>query len=172
MHRRLHHGSSLYAAKILDWLTALSEDGAPQRPLPAPIDPENRENAALLDPLSLSPGEQWRFCRSHTLPWADMMLVTTCLGAKLQIPFTGTGLSLVLDFGQTSADFCYRVDGGDPIPAQLDYPDWCGDSGWVRAMELGYPLERGDHVIELEVVRPAQMRAGSRFDIMLLGVIP
>ena len=101
---------------------------------------------------------------------ADELLIFYVAGDRMYHFFTPTQTTDLM--GEVAGIDSFTVYSNYRLQWRKPNPDWCGDSGWVRAMELGYPLERGDHVIELEVVRPAQMRAGSRFDIMLLGVIP
>lgn len=169
------YGSSLYAQSVIQWMeTVLSEkfEAKKEEMLP-PMDSENWEQARLLDMMKLAPGAPWHYCRSHTLPWADIMLMTTSYGAQLQIPFTGTGLCLFLDFGKTSSDFRFRIDRGAWQNSGIDYPEWCGDAGWLRTIVLAESLERKDHILEIETLRPPfTSRVGSRFEIAMIGIVP
>lgn len=142
-------------------------------PCQEPIDLKNWEQAHLLPVAELNPDYHWHYCRSHSLPWADLMLVTTSYQAELEIPFEGTAICLSLDFGKTSADFCFSIDGGEWQPSGMDYQDWSPDVGWLRTVVIAGDLERGKHLVKIRTIRPdSTARVGSRFEIAMIGIVP
>ena len=85
---------------------------------------------------------------------------------------------LACDFGKSSAEFLWRIDGGDWQPSNRERPDWAGAEGWYRTTLLSEDLAPGRHTCELEVVHgnpdgslPGTAYTGTTFDLGLIGVI-
>lgn len=139
---------------------------------PPPLDPENWERATTLGLADVELTGPWtlRRCRYW---WADQLLETAAVGARLAFDFTGRELCLGFDFGKASAEFRYRIDGGEWVQAVRDRPDWCGESGWFRLFRVPGELPSGPHRMELEVVHGGRPDCtGTNFRLALIGVVP
>ncbi|XEC93615.1 SGNH/GDSL hydrolase family protein [Paenibacillus tarimensis] len=114
----------------------------------------------------------WTLRRFPYYEWIDMVLETAAAGASLSFTFEGRGLALGFDFGKASAEFRYRIDGGDWKTVERDRPDWVGNDGWFRLSFLGDELERESHSCELEVLHGNKPGCtGTNFRLGLVGVI-
>jgi lysophospholipase L1-like esterase len=91
-------------------------------------------------------------------------------GARATAAFDGQGVAVALDFGKLSADFRWRIDGGDWQPSAWERFDWMGDRGWFRLSVLSDELGPGKHQLELEVVHPGAGLAGTQFALAMIGV--
>lgn len=170
-----HRGSLSYAQSVFPLLEA--ELGGPagaarkRKPprLPPPLHPQNWENAHIL-PLDTARTEgPWAILRWTHCPWIDQVLHTSTPGARATIPFEGRGLCLGFDFGKLSADFRWRLDGGEWKRAGLERYDWMPPRGWFRPFVVADDLPRGKHEFELEVLHPGEGRLGSDFDVAMIG---
>lgn len=191
-------GSYSYGRSVIGYLqAALAEPGAGEtaneRTLAdgrsAAADGENGENdepAALSAPLhsacwqavSFVPFERirtegpWLVRRWTTLQWIERALTTSAVGARLSCTFEGRGVALAFDFGKLSAEFRYRIDGGEWQRMSRERPDWCGPSGWLKLETLSDELAPGEHELELEVIHGNRPDcAGTRFDLGFIGVL-
>ncbi len=178
-------GSLSYAESVTDFLEKelLPQPGGGPIPagsdLPVPLDPENWEGAHALPFDELRLEGPWQVQRWTRLAWIDQALHTSAPGAKLAFEFEGRGLLLGFDFGKASAEFRYRLDGGEWRDSDRDRPDWCGPDGWYRTFPAADDLKRRKHTFELEVVhgnasggKDAALYVGTNFNLALVGVIP
>jgi hypothetical protein len=148
--------------------------------LPAPFNPKNWGKAAILPFSEVQLTGAWSVRNWPKLYWVDRVLHTSALGARLAFSFEGGGLLLGFDFGKSSAEFTYRVDGGEWQKSNRDRPDWCGPDGWYRTFQAADDLAPGRHTFELEVVHglsdPAagspDKYTGVNFNLALVGMIP
>lgn len=140
--------------------------------LPAPLDPNHWEAADLIPLSELQLEGPWVTKRWPYYEWFDQVLETFVIGAKLSFHFTGRGVVLAFDFGKTSAEFRYRLDGGPWIEEQRERPEWAGDEGWLRLSRLREGLPEGNHFLELEVIRSQDPACrGVNFRLGLVGII-
>lgn len=140
--------------------------------MPEPIDSNHWQAASVLPLDSIQLEGAWVTKRWTYYEWFDQVVETCAIGAKLSFHFTGRGVALAFDFGKTSAEFKYRVDGGAWIEEQRERPDWAGADGWLRISRLEEDLPEGDHFFELEVIRshdPASV--GANFRLGIVGII-
>ena len=147
--------------------------------LPAPLHPANWEHAFSLPFEQVQLAGPWVVKRWVRHAWLDYVLQTAAPGARLSFDFTGRGLQLGFDFGKSSAEFRYRIDGGAWLTSQRDRPDWCGVEGWFRPILLADDLPLAGHHFELEVTHanPNGDQAlgprvtGTTFNLGLIGII-
>jgi len=133
--------------------------------------------------------DRWQFLKhipldsiEHTGPWVldnfpsssrmDQVLMTNGIGAKLRIPFHGTGLVLFFDFGSMSCEFYQTLDAGEKEAVARERYDWHGTGGWPRIHYVARDLPEGDHVVEIEVKHGLVQPSGTRFVLGDVVVIP
>jgi hypothetical protein len=148
--------------------------------LPKPLNPANWEHARMLPFSALQLKGPWIIQRWLKTVWIDQVLYTAAIGAELQLQFEGSGLILGFDFGKTSCEFRYQLDGGEWKISNRDRPDWCGQEGWFRTFSVAEDLPVGKHTLKLEVIHgnatgkepvPARF-SGTNFCLAFVGVIP
>ena len=178
-------GSLSYGQSVAAFLQKELLDSPSSQPirggagLPAPLSPANWERARLLPFGDVRLQGPWSIVRWSKYTWLDQVLHTAALGARLSFDFEGRGLLLGLDFGKMSAEFNYRLDGGDWQFSDRDRPDWVGADGWLRTTLIADDLPPGRHTFELEVVhgnpggeKPWTSYNGTTLDLGIIGVIP
>lgn len=146
--------------------------------LPQAIDPMNWENAHLIPFENVELTGPWLVRRSTKMVWVERCLSTNTPGARLAFSFKGRGATVGIDFGKTSAEFRYRIDGGPWLESGFDRPEWVGPEGWYRSKVLTQDLPLAEHRAEIEVthgnptgdVALMPRYAGTRLDINHLGV--
>ncbi|WP_165822563.1 SGNH/GDSL hydrolase family protein [Paenibacillus montanisoli] len=175
-----HRGSLSYGQSVIAFLEKelLVESAVPdttivrEHVLPAPLHHQHWGESVLLPLAEVQTSGPWVIRRWPYYEWIDRVLETAAIGAKLAFTFEGRGLSLGFDFGKKSAEFRYRIDGGDWIRVSRDRPDWCGDDGWYRACYLGEELLSGVHRFELEVTHGDRPECrGTNFRLAHIGII-
>lgn len=115
----------------------------------------------------------WIIRRWSTLEWIDQVIDTSAIGATLSFEFTGRGLCLGFDFGKTSAEFRYRIDGGEWIEEVRERPDWCEDEGWYRISCITDELTSAKHEFELVVIHGNRPECkGTNFRLAMIGIVP
>ena len=140
--------------------------------MPAPLNPMNWERAEALPFSKVRLDGPWTIRRWTKYSWIDQVLETAAVGAKLAFEFDGRGLVLGFDFGCTSSEFRYRVDGGGWEVSRRDRPAWCGPEGWYRVSTIADDIPPGRHTAELEVVHGnAENCTGTNFRLALIGVV-
>jgi hypothetical protein len=173
-----HRGSLSYAQSVTLYLEgALNDDSAQMgnsRPasLPEPLHPGHWQSARQLPLESLQRSGPWSLRRWAGLAWIDQILETSAVGATLEFDFSGPVLAMGFDFGKTSAEFRYRLDGGDWITMARERPSWCGNEGWYRISILAEDLAPGTHHCELEVLHGDTAECtGTNFRLAMIGVV-
>lgn len=178
-------GSLSYAQSVIDYLRheLVSEPGQTVIPaganLSEPLNARHWGNAQILPWSAVRQEGPWQLLRWSKSVWMDQVLHTTAVGARLSFEFTGRGLLLGFDFGKASAEFMYRLDGGEWIYSDRDRPEWCGLEGWYRTFLVADDLPQGQHSFELEVVHgnasgtaSASLYAGTTLNLALIGIVP
>lgn len=173
-----HRGSLSYAQSVNTFLNQELVVNPPdpealgEYMLPEPHNPNNWERTYNLTPDQVRLEGPWVIRRCTTIAWIDKTIETPAAGARLSFDFSGRGVSLTFDFGKTSADFRYRLDGGDWVDHRLDRPEWCPDEGWLRTVNIADDLELGSHTFELEVVHGDRPECrGTNLRLGLIGVV-
>jgi hypothetical protein len=181
-----YRGSLSYAQSVIAFLEKdiYTQPGSPEIPagtnLPVPLDVHNWENAYILPFSQVKLDGPWTIRRWNRLAWIDQVLYTAAVGTKLSFSFQGCGLCLGFDFGKASAEFRFRLDGGDWKLSGMERPEWCGLEGWYRLFIVAEDLSSGNHTFELEVIHgnpdgdttKASLYTGTNFNLGLIGVIP
>ncbi|MFA6286660.1 MAG: SGNH/GDSL hydrolase family protein [Opitutaceae bacterium] len=138
---------------------------------PAPLDPAHWESAAsfsfddvkLTGPWTLRLSPRW---------WADRFLETAAVGARMEFTFEGRALCLGFDFGKSSSEFRYRLDGADWVTSNRKRPSWCPESDWFQIYPVSENLAPGSHHIEIEVVHGNRPECtGTNFRLALIGIV-
>ncbi len=144
-----------------------------KKPLPPAFSLNHWEHTEILPFKDVKLEGPWTIRRAAALlPRVDQLLTTSAIGAKLSFTFSGTGLALIFDFGKKSAEFRYRLDGGEAVTSSRERPDWCGDGGWLQPYWIADGLPDGEHHFELEVVHGNRLECkGTNFHLGLIGII-
>ncbi|GIP20975.1 SGNH/GDSL hydrolase family protein [Paenibacillus sp. J22TS3] len=173
-----HRGSLSYAQSVIRFLeqelVAQPNGTGPAacEDRPVPMNAGNWEHVELLPFEEIKCEGPWVIRRWVNLEWIDQVLETAAVGAKLEFSFEGRGLALGFDFGKSSAEFRYRLDGGDFKVSSRDRPSWVGDEGWFRLELIADDLPKGSHRFELEVIHgSADGCTGTDFRLAFAGVI-
>lgn len=171
-------GSSVYAQSVSNFLQKELIDepnlnGIPYGDkLPEAINKSNWENTCMIPFSEFKLKGPWAVRRWRNQNMIDQVLTTAAVGAKLSFNFKGRGLSLACDFGKTSAEFKYRLDGGEWLQTKRERPSWVGDNGWFKIENLYDDLENKEHTFELEVIHGNREDCkGTNFRLILAGVI-
>ncbi|WP_027092774.1 SGNH/GDSL hydrolase family protein [Cohnella thermotolerans] len=171
-------GSLSYGESVIGFLReALGDGGSGQdesaaSSLPEPLHADCWQDVRFVPFEDIRTEGPWTVRRWVKLHWIDRTLSTFAVGAKLRFSFEGQVLALAFDFGKRSAEFRYRIDGGEWIVSSRERPDWCGDSGWMKLEVLYDGLAQGRHEFELEVVHGGRPDCkGTNFDLAFVGVI-
>jgi hypothetical protein len=174
-----YRGSLSYAQSVIAYLERelCTAPDAPPLPtgdqLPAPLDPLNWERATQVPFAAVKLQGPWVVRRWLGMPWMDLVLDTAAPGARLAFNFTGRVLTLGFDFGKNSAEFRYRLDGGDWVTVTRDRPVWCGPEGWYRLTPIAGDLLAAEHKVELEVLHGDRAECtGTDFRLALIGIVP
>jgi hypothetical protein len=140
--------------------------------LPEPLNVSHWGSVSRLPFTEVTLEGPWLIRRSSRLVWIDQMLTTSAIGAKLAFSFEGAGLALAFDFGKRSANFIYRIDGGEQVEHVFDRQDWCPEEGMFQLALVGRDLPPGQHRMELEVIHgDGPGCTGTRFKLAFIGVI-
>ena len=168
-------GSLSYGQSVIAFLEkerARSKRPAVSPALPPPLNPRHWEQAHCLPFSKVRLKGPWTIRRWSNLVWIDQTLSSAAPGAQLSFSFKGRGLSLGFDFGKKSAEFRYRLDGGEWQVSKRDRPTWCGDEGWFRISPIADDLPDGNHTFELEVIHGNDANCtGTNFNLALIGII-
>ncbi len=170
-------GSLSYAQSVIAYLeeavSATPGDevmrcGDPQPPLNA----RHWESAHTLPFEAVQVQGPWTLRRFPHHAWIDRILSTTAPEASISFRFHGRGLALAFDFGKTSSEFRYRLDGGAWLTMTRERPEWCGDHGWYRLDTLADDLDAREHDVTLEVVHGNRPECtGTNCDLALIGIV-
>jgi len=139
---------------------------------PPALDPKHWESAHALPFDQVQFHGPWTIRRWLGMPWIEYALVTAAPGARLTFNFEGRGLALGFDFGTTSAEFRYRLDGAGWVTVTRERPSWCGTAGWYRLSILADDLPIQNHEVEIEVIHGNRPECtGTNFHLGLIGII-
>lgn len=153
-----HRGSLAYAQAVVPLLKrelpGAQLGAGPGRPavLPAPRDPQAWERVGRVPWAEVRLGGPWTLRRWSGCPGMDEVIHCTAPGATLAFGFEGRGLLLGFDFGRTSSEVRWRLDGGPWRQTRRERPGWVGESGWYRPELMADDLSPGRHAFELETV--------------------
>jgi len=172
-------GSVSYAAAVTALLKvelAPEKIAAAQPPLvpqlPVPLDSGNWQNISTLPFSTVRTAGPWLIKRFSTLEHLDQGLETHAPGARLEFDFTGRGLLFIIQYGKRSAEFNYRIDGGEWIPMVRERYDWSGDRNMVRATFITEDLSPGSHHFELVVTHGQRPDCtGTEFRLGSIGIL-
>lgn len=172
-------GSFSYGTSVIGFLqeellsnVPASSEAAASKELPAPLTEGHWQNARFVPFEDIRTEGPWTVRRWVNLQWIDHALSTFAVGSKLSFDFEGTVLALAFDFGKRSAEFRYRVDGGEWTTSNRERPDWCGPSGWLKLEVLFDDLPSGIHHFELEVVHGSRPDCGgTNLDLAFAGIV-
>jgi len=140
--------------------------------LPVPLDALCWDNVYDLTFDQVQTSGPWVIRRWPHLEWIDQVLETSSVSAGLAFTFEGRGLVLGFDFGRSSAEFRYRMDGGEWLVSERERPAWVGEDGWYRLSYFGDDLEPGSHQFELEVIHGNRPDCtGTNFRLAKVGII-
>jgi len=171
-------GSLSYAQSVIAFLRKELVDSPSQGDIPtgearpAPLNAHNWEHTALVPFSAVKLEGPWTIRRWLLNPWIDEALCTSAIGAKLRFEFEGRGLALAFDFGKTSSEFRWRLEGGEWTPVVRERPDWRGPQGSFYLSLLADNLPAGRHDVEIEVTHGNRPDCtGTNFHLGLIGVI-
>lgn len=173
-----HRGSLSYAQAVIaflqrELLEAPRPDAAPSGVhLPPPLDTRCWQNVSQIPYADIARTGPWTERRWGQLNWIDQVLHCTAPGATLTARFEGRGLVAAFDFGTTSAEFRWRIDGGEWRVSERERPAWVGPSGWFRPTVLAEDLAPGEHTLDFETTRGLRPDCtGCTTDLVFLGVV-
>lgn len=173
-------GSYAYAEAVIRYLEDELErqpgdaawDAARAKALAQPLHPDHWGNAELLPLEAIRTRGPWTIRRWLYHAWIDQVLETAAVGAGFELDFEGRGVALAFDFGKTSAEFRWRIDGGEWRAETRERPDWVGPDGWFRLSVLTESLPPGPHRLELEVMHGSRPDCtGTNFRLALAAAI-
>lgn len=169
-------GSWSYATAVQSFLaTSLTNtdgQGDPAGSLPPSIFEGHWQSAWTLPLEKIDTQGAWVLKRFYGQHHLDQVLETHAPGSALGFYFVGRGLAFIFNYGRRSAEFRYRLDGGDWITAARERPDWGGDRGLVRAFVVDDTLDYGTHRFELEVLHGDRADCtGTEFRLGVVGVL-
>lgn len=141
--------------------------------LPAPLHPRHWQYAYRFDLAAIETQGPWLWKRSTKIVWMDLLLSTAGIGARLTFSFHGRGIALGFDFGATSADFNYAIDGGEWVAYRHNRPPWIQPEGWFKCDVIEGNLPDGEHRMIVEVIHGDRPECkGTNFHLALVGIIP
>ncbi|MDQ0058564.1 SGNH/GDSL hydrolase family protein [Paenibacillus harenae] len=145
---------------------------APSSELPPPLDPKCWDDVFELPLESIRTSGAWTIRRWPYYEWIDRVLETAAIGARLSFEFDGRGLALGFDFGKASAEFRYRIDGGEWQTEKRERPDWVSADGWYRLSYYGDDWKPGIHRFEAEIIHGNRPDcSGTNFRLAKVGII-
>jgi len=169
-------GSLIYGESVIEFLKGeLKKTPVEDKShvLPVAYNIKNWEKAYLLPFSKVKLTGPWIIRRWTTVEWMDQVIDTAAVGARLSFSFTGRGLALGFDFGKTSAEFRYRIDGGGWKEEVRERPDWCQDEGWYKISCITDELTSSEHEFELEVIHGNRPECkGTNLRLSMIGIVP
>lgn len=143
-------GSVLYGEAVAEYLDLeLARETKARGEIPAPLDPLNFEFTEQLPLDALDFRAPWILRRSN-LHWSvGQYLETFAPGAELTVPFEGRAAVVRLDYGGTSGELEYSVDGGETKTLGLDSPSWAGERNWQKPVVFDAE-GNGKHTLRLK----------------------
>lgn len=173
-----HRGSLSYAEAVIAYLQRELLDNPSDRAapsgsaLPHPLDAGCWEKVAQIPFAAIARTGPWTERRWGKLNWIDQVLHCTAPGARLSARFEGRVLVAAFDFGATSSEIRWRIDGGAWQTTDRERPAWAGAAGWFRPSILAEDLSPGPHEVEIETMRSTRPEAtGCTSTLAFLGVV-
>lgn len=167
----LSYGQSVIAF-LQEELAGNRQIPQPSMGLPEPLNPRHWGGAVTLPLEQVRASGPWTLRRWYNCPFIPYVWDTAAVGAGLAFEFNGRGLALGFDFGNQSAEFRYRLDGGDWRQTARERFDWAGLTGWFRLQHIADDLPDGDHSFEMQVVHGNTPGCkGTDMRLGLIGVI-
>jgi hypothetical protein len=149
----LSYGQSVMAFLQRELIDAPSMKALPSGDaLPKPIVADHWQKTQIVPFSKVTLDGPWQIHRNVSLAWIDRQLQTSAVGATLSFEFAGRGLLLGFDFGKTSAEFRYSIDGGESKTSHRERPGWCPPDGWYRSFLVTEDLSAGTHTFTMETV--------------------
>jgi hypothetical protein len=140
--------------------------------LPPPLNRLCWDKVHLLPLADLKQEGPWVLRRWSHYSWFDQVLSTSAPGARLSFSFCGRSAYLCFDFGRTSSEFRYRIDGKKWKISSRDRPSWCSNAGWPRLFCVADNLSNKKHSLEVEVIHGNRQEClGTQFDLGFIGII-
>lgn len=152
-----NRGSLSYAQSVIAYLEtdrkrSASAGRQAERTMPEPLSARHWGATAFVPFENVRTEGPWVVRRWLDYEWIDRVLETAAVGAKLAFDFEGRGVALGFDFGQSSAEFRYRLDGGEWVASNRKRETWLPMDGLFSNYLISDELENGKHTLELEVV--------------------
>lgn len=174
-----HRGSWSYGQAVVAFLDKELSEGTscdPTAPrawtLPTSLWPSHWQETHILPLAKIATQGPWVLKRVHDFGHLEQVLETHSPGARLSFEFEGRGLALIFDYGKKSAEFTYRLDGGEWTKAVRERPSWAGDRGLFAPFVVSDQLGEGKHTFEMEVVHGNRPDCtGTACRLSLVGVI-
>lgn len=166
-------GYQVYADVITAWLgremdpeyTGAHPSGRAAR-LPAPLFPDNYENAAMIDVCDAPLSAGWRREDKKWVGQFDHVAVADAPGATLALDFTGGMAGIFIVLGPDTGAFEYRIDGG--VWKKCDpFDQWAKDYYRPSSRTLEDNLTPGKHRLEIRTL--AEHHADSKGSVTRLG---
>jgi hypothetical protein len=168
----LSYGQSVIAYLTKELFESDTKAESYDESLPEPLDAKCWDDVHALSFDQVQTSGPWVIRRWPHLEWIDQVLETSAVGACLSITFEGRGLALGFDFGRSSAEFRYRVDGGEWLTSARERPSWLAEDGWYRLSCFGDDWTDGSHRFELEVIHGNQPNCtGTNLRLAKVGII-
>ncbi|MFS0726665.1 SGNH/GDSL hydrolase family protein [Paenibacillus sp. 1P07SE] len=178
-------GSQCYADSVIAFLeterrqvgkqAAIQTAPIPERlrqPLPEPLDPGHWQASELLDLRGIERKGPWSLRRRRDLASLGQALYTSAPDAALRFGFEGRGLTLAFLFGKYTAEFSYRIDGGEWQASSLDRSGWCPEKGYPKMFTISDELGPGPHQVELVTRHGGGLHCkGTNFELLFAGVL-
>ena len=163
-------GSYSYGQSVLKFIEPEISSDSERKSFPEPVRKDNWENCEMIPFEKIKWSRPWRLRDNSRFHIRNEYLDTSSAGAKLNVEFEGTGVTMILMKGVLAACLKYRIDGGEWIdePGGTAVEMWQGNNDWFKFITLKEGLEYGKHTLELEVHANPK---GSRCCIEMIGVL-
>ena len=177
-------GGLLYAEPVIEFMKKiLSTEVGVSAELKAPLMTDNWENVRRIPFDEMKWKAPWLLRRNasnmhpamNTAPVNPYQyLETSAIDAILEVPFEGTGIVACQMYGKASADFKYKIDGGEWIMVEGEggTAPWMGNGGFYKLVRLADGLPDGKHNLTIQSVHNlTNGNVGNRLEFYLFGEI-
>ena len=167
-------GSLSYAQSVINFFEkALNEPTSGNvKALAGPICSGNWENTAFVPFNEIKTYGPWLVERWNNHKWIDQVMSTSSFDAGFSLSFIGRGVVIALDFGHTSAEYCWRLDKGEWTKTDHKRYPWHGDEGWFFLDVLADGIKNGNHTLNVKIVHGnTEGCMGTNFRMAFVGVI-
>lgn len=137
--------------------------------LPESINPECWDEIGFVPFSEVQLSGKWLIRRWTHYSWNDQVLSSTIPGSRMKLSFVGRGLCFGFDFGSSSAEFQYRIDGGEWRPSNRKKLPEHPVAGWPQPYLVADNLRNERHEVEVEVLPGDSER--NVFDLGFIGVL-